>query len=76
MAQPTEVRVHTPARPSWDCLACDRPWPCDPARETLRSELDLVQLAIYMWGQLDEAVTELPTCPPSELFERFLKWTA
>ena len=29
-----------------------------------------------MWSRLDEAVAELPSCPPAELFERFLKWTA
>lgn len=66
---------HTAARPSWDCLACDQTWPCDPAREALRSEMDRVGLAIHMWERLDEAVFDLPPTPPAELFERFLKWT-
>ncbi|MBL7260752.1 hypothetical protein JKJ07_41330 [Actinoplanes sp. LDG1-01] len=65
----------TAARPSWDCVACGQTWPCDPAREELRSDMDLVELAIYMWDRLDEAVSDLSPNPPAELFERFLKWT-
>ena len=75
MAQPAEVGAHTPYRSSWDCLACERPWPCDPAREELRADHDRVQLAIYMWNRLEEAVTELPPSPAAELFERFIEWT-
>ncbi|MFD1365008.1 hypothetical protein [Actinoplanes sichuanensis] len=69
------MRVHTPERPSWDCLACGHLWPCDPAREELKADHDLVQLAIYMWDRLEEAVRDLPPTPATEMFERFLKWT-
>jgi hypothetical protein len=69
------VRTHTPERPSWDCLACGQPWPCDPAREELKAELDRVSLAIYMWNRLEESVRDLPPTPPAEIFERFIKWT-
>src|SRR4051794_13841654 len=41
---------HSAERPSWDCRACGRPWPCDPAREHLQSEMDGTVLAVYMWG--------------------------
>jgi hypothetical protein len=76
MAQPAAtVRVHAPERPSWDCLACGQPWPCDPAREELKADLDRVSLAIYMWNQLEVAVRDLPPTPPAEIFERFIKWT-
>jgi hypothetical protein len=66
---------HTAGRPSWDCLACGRPWPCDPAREDLARELDAVQLAMYAWASLEQAVGDLPAMPASEAFDRFLAWT-
>ena len=70
-----EQTEHTADRPSWDCRACGRSWPCDPARERLIREMDRVSLAIYMGSSLDEAVQDLPSGPPAELFERFLRWT-
>jgi hypothetical protein len=76
MAVPVLVTdEHIAARPSWDCRACSKPWPCDPAREGLASEMDRVSLAIYMWTNLEEAIGDMPTGPPSELFERFIRWT-
>jgi hypothetical protein len=66
---------HEPERPTWDCARCGRPWPCDPAREHLASYLGSVALAVYMWERLDEAAGDLHRLPPSELFERFLRWT-
>jgi hypothetical protein len=72
----------------WDCLACRKPWPCDPAREELPATHDAVQLRITMWGvleeavhilpptpALEEAVHILPPTPAAELFQRFLHWT-
>ena len=69
------VEDHTAERPSWDCRSCGKPWPCDPARERLIAELDRVQLAIYMWVNLEEAAHDMPKGPADELFERFIKWT-
>ncbi|GGN15074.1 hypothetical protein FHR83_004693 [Actinoplanes campanulatus] len=67
---------HDPARKiDWDCLACGRPWPCDPAREDLLTTHDAVQLRIAMWDALEEAARILPHTPAAELFERFLHWT-
>jgi hypothetical protein len=37
--------------------------------------MDRVQLAVYMWLNLEDAVRELRATPPSELFERFIAWT-
>lgn len=65
---------HTPHRPSWDCHACEQPWPCDPAREALIGEMERKPLTIYMWDRFDEAVMELPPSSVVELFERFVKW--
>jgi hypothetical protein len=70
-----EADDHTAERPSWDCRSCGKPWPCDPAREALASEMDRVQLAIFMWINLVEAVGDMPTGPASDLFERFIRWT-
>ena len=68
---------HLPARPSWDCVACGRPWPCDPAREHLVSSTEsATSLTVYMYGYFQEANTQLPPpAPPDELYERFLAWT-
>ncbi len=66
---------HQPRRPSWDCLACRQPWPCDPARERLRLLYVRTTLSILMVDRLQEAVHDLPTTAPSELFDRFLAWT-
>lgn len=65
---------HIAARPSWDCVACDKPWPCDPAREFLVWEMDTVRLSVYLWGSLEEAVGDLPAMPAAEAFDRFMAW--
>ncbi len=75
MTTVVEADEHVAERPSWDCLSCGKPWPCDPARECLMAEMDRVQLAIYMWANLDEAIPDMPKGLPSELFERFISWT-
>ena len=66
---------HIAERPSWDCRACARPWPCDPAREGLVAELDPVQLAMHAWLNLEEAAQDLPFASADEMFDRFLAWT-
>jgi hypothetical protein len=66
---------HIAGRPSWDCLACGKPWPCDRAREQLAGEMDTVQLAMYAWVNLAEAAEDIPAMPADEMFERFLAWT-
>ena len=66
---------HSAARPSWDCRVCDQPWPCDPAREALVAEMGLVQLAVFMWSNLEEAAGDLPTMPVAAAFDRFIAWT-
>lgn len=66
--------AHLPQRPSWDCLCCAEPWPCDPAREELAARMDGITLAMYLWSRLEDAAGELPPTPPGELFDRFLRW--
>lgn len=76
MTEPKTIEPeHSAARPSWDCRVCDQPWPCDPAREALVGEMDSVQLAMYLWVNLEEAAGDLPTTPPREFFDRFLSWS-
>jgi hypothetical protein len=66
---------HIAERPSWHCRVCGKPWPCDPARARMAAEMDRTQLAIYMWGNLEEATGHLPNMPAAEAFDRFLAWT-
>jgi hypothetical protein len=69
-----DAAQHIEVRPSWDCIACEKPWPCDPAREALAAELQPTALRIHMWLRLEVAAGDLPTTPAGELFERFLGW--
>jgi hypothetical protein len=66
---------HQPARPTWDCRACQTPWPCDPARERLVRLYDGTTLSIFMVDRLLEAIRDVPAMTPFELFDRFLAWT-
>ena len=70
-----ELAEHTWQRPSWHCRSCGRAWPCAPARARLTDGADRLSLAMYMWGNLDRAMTDLPPHPPAELFDRFVRWT-
>ena len=65
---------HVEERASWDCRACGRPWPCDPAREELAAALTPVALRTQMWTRLEVAAQDMPTAPARELFERFISW--
>lgn len=66
-------------RPSWDCEACAKPWPCVQAKEALTVEFRHFPsvLCIYMSGQLEDALDDLTANgedPPPDLYERFLDW--
>jgi hypothetical protein len=41
----------------------------------MAAEMDRTQLAIYMWGNLEEATGHLPNMPAAEAFDRFLART-
>jgi hypothetical protein len=66
---------HTPEKPSWDCRACGRPWPCDPAREAMLIEFSGMPsvLMFYLSSQATDAHGDL-RLPSGELFERFQAW--
>ena len=66
---------HQPCRPSWDCSACGKPWPCDPARETLAQRHDRQGLAVHLADWMIEAARDMPSTAPGELFDRFMAWT-
>jgi len=65
---------HVEERPSWDCRACGKPWPCEIARKELDAELSPRALRTAMWLRLEVAAQDMPDGPASELFERFLRW--
>lgn len=65
---------HSPDRPSWDCGACGKAWPCDPAREELVATHGRTERVILLWSYLEDALTELPPMPSREFMDRFLSW--
>ncbi len=75
VASPGDAGKHTAERPQWTCRACGLAWPCEPARQELRSSMKGTSLAIYATNQLDAAVRDLPKLSPAELWERFVAWT-
>lgn len=76
LGRPVDQVEHVAERPSWDCLVCGRPWPCDPARELLVIQYaGSSDLVIYMWTCLEEASSHLAGAPLGEMMDRFLRWT-
>lgn len=72
----TEVE-HLADRPSWDCAACGRPWPCEPARERLTADHqhDQVALAMLLWIYFEAYVMEVGQGPATEAYQRFIGWS-
>ncbi|WKU04672.1 hypothetical protein [Micromonospora sp. HUAS LYJ1] len=73
---------HVAARPAWRCRACAAPWPCQPAKLSLRREYahDRPALSIYLWLLMHDAITDalrVATGPvdPATYFTRFIAWT-
>ncbi|RZU50118.1 hypothetical protein EV385_1883 [Krasilnikovia cinnamomea] len=66
---------HIEERPSWRCRSCGEPWPCDQAQANLAATLSPTALRIHMWIRLEIAAQDMPQGLPSEMFERFLRWT-
>ena len=70
-----DEREHNPSRPSWNCAACGRPWPCDPAREEMATRYGSSALPIHAAAYLADAADDMPNVPVAELYERFIAWT-
>ncbi len=73
--EPEHIRV----RPSWDCAACGRPWPCADAKRTLLREFGRFRsvLKVFMATQMYDAFDDLAArgaLPPAHLHQRFLGW--
>lgn len=70
---------HIAARPSWDCAACGRPWPCADARDDLRRQYagSPTALSVYLASAMHDAIGDLPPddrAASTELYARFLSW--
>jgi hypothetical protein len=67
---------HTPDRPSWTCRACRQPWPCDPARKSLREQYteDPTVTALYLSSQQQDYLDDTPNYEIDHLYERFFAW--
>lgn len=70
-----ELTDHVPMQPSWDCQACRRPWPCEPARHQLAAAFGPVRLRLFCWTQFELAAVDMRDKPTGELLDRFVRWT-
>jgi hypothetical protein len=68
--------LHAPVRPTWNCAACGREWPCASARGRLLAEYDRAptSLRLYLAVQFVEASQDLKWHGAGELYQRFLGW--
>jgi len=66
---------HLPARPIWNCRACEEPWPCQPSRAALIDSLSRGTVSVVMAEWMHLAAGELNGIAPGMLFDRFLLWT-
>ncbi|RZU48585.1 hypothetical protein EV385_0302 [Krasilnikovia cinnamomea] len=67
---------HLPIRPSWTCVACSQPWPCDPARRHLATGTGGgTALAVLMARYFEDFCRDRRDAPLHVAFERFLAWT-
>lgn len=72
----TVAERHRPARPSWQCGGCDRPWPCPVGRAVLVAVHGLSpRLGREASAMLEQAAADLPELSRAELWERFVAWT-
>jgi hypothetical protein len=79
MTQPRRPSEHIATRPTWDCRACDEPWPCPTAKAELLDEFTNYPsvLTIFMAAQMHVAQDDFVAtsgAPPADLFERFMMW--
>jgi hypothetical protein len=75
-ADPAEYGpAHQPDRPSWECPACGRPWPCTPAWEVLREQVLSAALGMYMVAMVNLAAGDMPGAEPGQLYARFIEPT-
>jgi hypothetical protein len=67
---------HVPAVPSWDCLSCRHPWPCDPRRaELIRAYVGrTAALIVFQTANMIVAMTDLPNITCGYMYARFLGW--
>jgi hypothetical protein len=70
------TNLHTPVRPTWNCAACGREWPCSGAHGRLLAEFDgaPTSLNIYLAGMYMAASQDLRFHAAGELYQRFLGW--
>lgn len=69
---------HLPRRPGWDCVVCQEPWPCAPAKADLLDEYgaERTSLVLYLSLQMIEAIDDIAATrkAPSDLYLRFIGW--
>jgi hypothetical protein len=70
---------HVAARPTWDCLVCDQPWPCAVAKVELSEQYTPTMLSLFLascWFEVLEQLINSDADIPKDLYDRFLGWIA
>lgn len=71
--------MHCAVRPQWDCVSCQEPWPCPPAKVLLSEEYSSHRsaLLVFLAGCMVDAINDSYTGSgpaPTDLFDRMLGW--
>jgi hypothetical protein len=70
---------HVAARPTWDCLVYEQPWPCAVAKVELAEQYTSMSLGLFLASCMIEAIEQLidsDAAIPKDLHDRFLGWVA
>ena len=70
---PVELDGHLPRRPTWNCMGCGSPWPCELARGQLAQTMMLGRLVGAMAALQGDASSEA-CLSPAEACDRFTGW--
>ncbi|MEV4283656.1 hypothetical protein [Actinoplanes xinjiangensis] len=68
---------HAADRSSWDCRVCGQPWPCAPAKVTLKEDFreQRSSLLVFLVSTFYEAVDSYAgRGAPADLYGRFVIW--
>jgi hypothetical protein len=71
------VSEHRVERPTWRCAVDGTAWPCEPAKRQLTEAYgDSPALAALLGTLMARAADEIGVADPTDLYGRFLAWTA
>jgi hypothetical protein len=68
---------HTFRTPAWTCRVCAQPWPCPTRKDQLAAEahdISPAAVGVFLGVCLAQALHDMPTADPVQLYRRFLGW--